>query len=112
MTAGIAIVAGGITGWILHFINKTSIGEQFADSTYWKVEDDGICFQDIHSLNLSSYYSNHTGNSMQGVVINIAPPEVVLPMVGGIPPPPPTHAHMVSPIIRPGGSITGPCSYL
>lgn len=54
---------------------------------------------------MSSTYSNHTGYSHQAV-INIPPPEVVLPMVSL--PYPPT----VSPIIRPGGNITGPCSYL
>jgi hypothetical protein len=37
MSIGIAIIAGGITGWILYFINKNAAGFQFSDSTYWKI---------------------------------------------------------------------------
>lgn len=37
MSMGIGIIAGGITGWILYFINKNSAGFQFSDSTYWKI---------------------------------------------------------------------------
>ena len=108
MTMAIAFIGGGLTGWILYFINKNSAGEQFNDSTYWKVEDDGISYRDIHALNMSSQYSNYSGHSGPAVV-NIPPPEVVLPMMS---PPLPSHSPIVSPIIRPGSNITGPCSYL
>lgn len=37
MTMGIAAIAGGLTGGILYCINKTSAGQQFNDSTYWKI---------------------------------------------------------------------------
>lgn len=105
MTLGIATIAGGIVGWILFFINRNAAGYQFTDSTYWKTEDDGIHFKDIHQFNMSSNISSFTGGSVSsGIgVVNIPPPEVVLPM-GPMAP--------ISPMIRPGGNIIGPCSYL
>lgn len=73
MSMGIATIAGGITGWILYLINRNSAGFQFSDSTYWKTEDDGIQFRDIHHMNMSSNISNQTGSSFPGIV-NIPPP--------------------------------------